>query len=662
MTFVLSFVLGACGAGGEITGSVGGSVMTVVGTEDLAAFGTIGTTFSPDSVTCVVGNSGTAALTWQAVGDVAWVTITPADGVLQPQESITVEVALNQAVHSLPVGVHTGLLDLRNLDNGVGDVSRSVSVTVTSPASLAMSTASRASGVAPLAVTFDATSATSGVVQPPGGSPDFARYGDEWTYGDPNSGTWTHSGKQKNRGTGWIGAHVFETPGSYRVSLRVTADDGTTTDHHQDIVVDDPETVYASRTFHVAANGLDSNPGTAAQPYQTLSRGLAAAFSNNVPTRVLFRRGDSFSTSATHSPGNGTAPVMLGAYGSGAKPVLRMGGTNGGMSLSNWTDVRLVDLHLLATATNMLSYARGVTLGHRTTLLRCTVESFGYGLDASYVNDATVCDCEVLDGVEYGLWAYSADLQLGNRLAVLGTRFDEAGYHLTRVYINRSIFQSNLYQRGGFTAMAWVGRNAGSPPTQLNCILDNTYTTETQDIVAMGPANAQFNEYARDFLFEGNRFTSRVDGGSCLRIRGSRVTIRNNVFDLTGRQAIDVSPWSGSPVPAPSDIRIEHNTCYRGTGSPLRFLTATSANTTHVRNNLLYCRQGTAQTPTGTVTLAQNPTTDPQFVDAPAGDFSLRAISTAVDTAVETMVRTDFLHASRPATATSDVGAFERQE
>ncbi|MFY9343168.1 MAG: hypothetical protein WAT39_11795, partial [Planctomycetota bacterium] len=510
--------------------------------------------------------------------------------------------------------------------------------------------------VAPLAVQFDATGAGSGVVQPTGADPDFATFGYLWTYGEPAPADWTGlPGKSRNQSTGWIGAHVFEAAGTYRVTLKVTNVAGVVADYHQDIVVTDPATVFAARTFHVAANGNDSNPGTQAQPFLTLTRGFAAAFSGNQVARLLFRRGDSFTSPILQTLSSGTAATLVSAYGTGARPVLRFQANDGGMNLSARGDVRFTDVDIVPQAPAMLSYARGITLGNDTTLLRCRIDGFGYNLDANYVNRVTVQDCEILNGVEYGLWGYSANLQLGNHLAVMGNRFDQAGYHLTRVYINRSLFLANRYERGGFTAMAWVGRDAGQPPTQLNCIVDNSYTTETLDVVAMGPANAQFNEYARGYLFEGNRFYSRAASGSCLRIRGSRVAIRNNVFDVTGRQAVQIGPWTGSPVPAPSDVSVEHNTSYRGAGAPLVFLTALSTNPTVVRNNLMFCAQGVASAPTGSVTLFQNLTANPLFVSPATGDFHLGAGSPAIGTGVATGVRTDFYRAAR--TSPADVGA-----
>lgn len=658
-SLALVLALAACGSGGALTGTVAAPELSLAGSQDLAAVGTQGTTVPAQAVTYELTNVGDANLDWQVVASAGWVSVTPTAGMLAPQASATVSVAVGASASSLPTGEHNGTLQFRNLNNGRGNQQRPTTLSLTGVGSEPMTAAVSTTGVAPLTVVFDATTSGNGVVRPSGTLPDFASFTYEWSFGDPASGTWPHNGKSKNTGTGWIGAHVYEVPGAYRATLRVTTDQGVVTEYHQDITVTDPNTVFAARTFYVAATGSDSNPGSESQPFQTLARGVSAAFATSQPTRVLFRRGDTFTTGTSQSSGQGAAAVLIGAYGTGAKPVLRMGGTYGGINLVRWDDARLVDLHLVATsASSMVQYARGISMGTRTTLLRCTIEGFPSALDGSDVNNATAAECELLNSAEYGIYAYGPSLELGNHLAFLGNRLDQANFHLTRCYLNRSIFQANLYQRGGLTAMALVGRTQAAP-SQLNCIVDNTYTTETFDVVAMGPANNTFQEYARDYLFEGNRFTSRNESGNCIHIRGFRTTIRNNVFDVTGRQAVDVSPWQNSAIPAPSDIRIEHNTVYRGTGSPLRFLTANSTNPTIARNNLLHCAQGSVQAASGTVSLTQNLTANPLFTDAPAGDFTLRSGSPAIDTAVPTTVRTDFARQRRLGSATSDVGAFE---
>src|SRR4030067_554946 len=85
----------------------------------------------------------------------------------------------------------------------------------------------RTSGVAPLAVFFDASATTdTGVTNRPFHDLEYT-----WSFGDPSAGTWANGAQpgvsSKNSATGPVTAHVFETPGAYTVSL--TAFDGTNT-------------------------------------------------------------------------------------------------------------------------------------------------------------------------------------------------------------------------------------------------------------------------------------------------------------------------------------------------------------------------------------------------------------------------------------------------
>jgi len=80
--------------------------------------------------------------------------------------------------------------------------------------------------------------------------------------------------------------------------------------------------------FYVSAAGNDSNPGTLASPWKTVTRANAAMAFNGgagLASRVLFRRGDTFPgmlrpyTSLDHTqPGW----LRIGAYGDGVKPVI----------------------------------------------------------------------------------------------------------------------------------------------------------------------------------------------------------------------------------------------------------------------------------------------------------------------------------------------------
>lgn len=123
--------------------------MAVTPNDAFASQGTKGGPFSPVAQDYIVSNTGTASLNWQASAAVDWVSITPAFGTIAPGGTTSVAVSLNANADSLPAGVHEDLIHFTNLDNGAGDTTRMVSLTVEGVGVLAVTPADQlnASGV-----------------------------------------------------------------------------------------------------------------------------------------------------------------------------------------------------------------------------------------------------------------------------------------------------------------------------------------------------------------------------------------------------------------------------------------------------------------------------------------------------------------------------------
>lgn len=218
------------------------------------------------------------------------------------------------------------------VDSGTADP---IAIPVGSP----MTTAHRTSGVAPLAVFFDAADVTpaaagtqeyyaspypwtSGVVQPS----DMEGSLWSWDFGDSGAGNWATTGKAKNTATGYTAAHVYETPGTYTARLTVTDTAGVTRTYAQTITVSDPDVAFASTTKYVAANGSDSAAGTQAAPYLTIGRAMTD-IANGVAKRVLLRRGDTFNVGTSIWNVTADGPGLIGAYGTGARPIITCSNT-----------------------------------------------------------------------------------------------------------------------------------------------------------------------------------------------------------------------------------------------------------------------------------------------------------------------------------------------
>ncbi len=104
-------------------------------------------------------------------------------------------------------------------DSGTADAGPNPKGTITAHFS-----ASRLSGVAPLAVFFDATTTTSTFAKKAFHELHYA-----WDFGDPKAGTWQYGNpkrKDRNKALGPVAAHVFEMPGTYTVKLTTTGLNG----------------------------------------------------------------------------------------------------------------------------------------------------------------------------------------------------------------------------------------------------------------------------------------------------------------------------------------------------------------------------------------------------------------------------------------------------
>lgn len=100
------------------------------------------------------------------------------------------------------------------------------------------------------------------------------------------------------------------------------------------------------------STGNDANPGTIASPKKTLS--AASALTLNGPDRVLFMRGDTWTESAglafsVKNVGSLTVPVTVGAYGTGADPIIDLtghGAATVGITVYNSGAFIVEDIHI----------------------------------------------------------------------------------------------------------------------------------------------------------------------------------------------------------------------------------------------------------------------------------------------------------------------------
>ena len=100
----------------------------------LIASGIQGGPFSPSSTIYTLSNTGTESLDYAISENVSWLSVTPASGTLQPQQSVDITIAVDSTAQDLAPGNYTTAITIQNLTNGAGDTSREMTLTVTSAA------------------------------------------------------------------------------------------------------------------------------------------------------------------------------------------------------------------------------------------------------------------------------------------------------------------------------------------------------------------------------------------------------------------------------------------------------------------------------------------------------------------------------------------------
>lgn len=525
-------------------------------------------------------------------------------------------------------------------------------------------TASRLTGVAPLAVFFDAsgTTATAAPTRP------FHDLEFRWTFGDPGSGNWgdkttgsngTGANLSRNSATGPMAAHVFETPGIYTVTAVITDGAATATENCVQITVSDPEVVFAGNKTVCVGNALPTAGagGCPAGATVVASTDAAAAVAANIGTgdiRILFRRGDTF-TAATSVVVNRAGPGIIGAYGAGAAPRIQAttdATTYGIVAVSGGvSDWRLMDLELdgslVTPGTSRVEGVSGQGKVDQLTMLRLNIHDTYTGvlfsesrLGASLPWDQfAFVDSTISQGVG-GAGGNGAYLDV-KRLMWLGNSLDdtlntEHGLRVASVVggvISHSLFSRAAATKTVLTVRAPDFNGSAAIPagtvTERVVLSDNKFVPSTVQSgnVGQGPLGAAYDGRIRNLIWERNWWASVAGGIMQIQfaLTGSEVTLRNNIVEVAGaggdNRVFDVAMTSTVPgYPVPDQIRFYNNSAFStDTGNNFRFvnITSTTGLPTNVSmvNNLAYAPTNLGGLMSSSVTVAQTTNT----TDSPAG-------------------------------------------
>jgi hypothetical protein len=577
------------------------------------------------------------------------------------------------------------------------------------PGARSMTTASRTTGVAPLAVFFDAVDTaspawSSGVIQPP--DSDYASYHYTWDFDDSGSGTFATNGKNKNEATGYVAAHVFENSGTYTVTLTIMDDSGASQTYTQLVTV----SAFSGTTYYFdATSGNDANPGTEAQPKKTWSHAISLATAN---TRLLFKRGETFTDTVARTI-SVDGPGALATYGTGANPIIQMTvSSRTSLSIAFGTeDWRIIDLDFVGAGGGAQVDGTAIeNAGSRILALRCSSANYWTGLGAGNArivpldgNFYQECDATAEQTVFYGC---------GQHLAFLGNTFhDSTITHILRIPQGvKTVVSNNILRNAGPTRhlikLHSPGAAEGRPSTRYVIISDNELDGVGWN-TTVGPQDSLSDERVTEVVLERN-----IVKRGTMEIFAGAITIRNNFFLPT----TNVGGWHAVGIgkrgiePAPNNVRVLNNSAYVSSsntnGKSFCYLTGTEFTRIFLRNNAMIWANGAGGDAQGLIvmedsaditeidsdyniwsgpsgawtwtndgawhnyTLAQwqalgkdahSVFADPQFVNPASGDLRCQASSPAVNTGLSlTLVREDHAQIARPQGGVYDRGASER--
>lgn len=451
---------------------------------------------------------------------------------------------------------------------------------------------SRTEGVAPLSVFFDATQTP----ELAGGSfvdSTFAWNFDEGNI-DPNAKYKTASG--------FVAAHVFENPGTYRVSLSVSDPMGRQATEEVTITV----LPFTGQTYYVAEDGSDDNDGLSmSEPVQTVGHALLE-LANQPNTRILFKNGDTFNTRCVDATGR-PGPVIISNYQDPDSPsdqaptIYNTAVNTDYATIVLGNDWRIMNLRIRSGGSSAgreqgPRYPGGVTFDYDTNnslIYRLEQDNLANQWMDPYGQYNTVAECNIHDVSGTG-FSHDGDggALIGNWVHDKGDQLPEHIFRLqggTRYFIAFNTFEANVVNFDSLTI-----RGDSEKVVIYKNILDR--------VTSINPQNTNsYEEYQKYVILDSNLFIGRDNPPNystatpirqlAITVAAKDIVIRNNII-YNYEFGIIIAD---DTVVGPSQrIKVYNNTSINMTpGSSFFFINADPACLDIVvKNNLIFDNAG----------------------------------------------------------------------
>ena len=365
----------------------------------------------------------------------------------------------------------------------------------------------------------------------------------------------------KKTANGFLAAHVFEKPGNYLVEVKAYNGSDTGTSQKTITVNQDPAWIV----YCVSSSGTDTScaPGAIAITAGQLSSSIGTN------KKVLFKRGEVFSyISLTIS--NLQGPAIIGAYGTGSKPVLDFSSTSADLfRLSAVKDLVIQDIKLKSvggTANGFVAYQFPESNPNSFDILIKNVEVEGTGNAAFIISAAQglfVYNSSAYNINKYGVYGNGKSFALMNSsIDVIG-----GGEHIVRTqggyksYINGNKFTAINTKTG----IEIRGNNSYA-------VVSDNYLNK---LIGVNPQNDALKEYIENVTIERNLRVPEFSGdtnftqGYAINIRAKNVAVRNNLFY---NKPIVISVGDHPLVGESANVSVYGNTQYLSGSSTTNFV------------------------------------------------------------------------------------------